>query len=95
MSKDREIPLKAQIIFKLVRRRQWGGKHSAIDELKKGFPPNTHNEIQSIADDLISKNMLLVKKAFYGTHVSLNSKKAKEIKELITKHYGEIAKPYL
>ena len=95
MAKEVEIPLKAQILFKLVRRRQWGGKHSAIDDLKKGFPQNTHNEIQSIAEELIVENLVLVKKAFYGTHVSLNPKKSKEIKELIRKHYGEIAKPYL
>ncbi len=90
-----KIPLKAQIVFKLVRRRQWSGKHSAIDDLKKGFPPNTHNEIQSIAEELINENFFLVKTAFYGTHISLNPKKSKEIKELIIKNYGEIAKPYL
>lgn len=95
MAKELGIPLKAQILFKLVRRRQWGGKHSAIEDLKKGFPPNAHNEIQSIAEELINENLVLVKKAFYGTHVSLNPKKSKEIKALVTKHYGEIAKPYL
>ncbi|MCR4335243.1 MAG: hypothetical protein NUV57_01765 [archaeon] len=95
MTKSSGITLKAQILFKLVRRRQWGGKHSAIDDLKKGFPPNTHAEIQSVTDELISENMLLVKKAFYGTHVSLNPKMSKEIKEFIANLYGEIAKPYL
>ncbi|MBU2100190.1 hypothetical protein KKG83_06880 [Candidatus Micrarchaeota archaeon] len=95
MAEESEIPLKAQLIFKLVRRRQWGGKHSAIEDLKKGFPPNAHNEIQSIAEELIRENFFLVKKAFYGTHISLNPKKSKEIKELLIKHYREIAKPYL
>lgn len=95
MSKGLEIPLSAEILFKLVRRRQWGVKHSALDDLKKGFPSRIHDEIQSTALELISKNMLLVKKSFYGTHVSLNPKKSNEIKEMITKHYGEIAKPYL
>jgi len=75
--------LRAKLLRKLNNHNYYGGKHTAFDNLHKGFKKFEHNKIQKIAKQLIKENYLLEKKAFYGLHVSLNPKFAKEIKEEI------------
>lgn len=75
--------LRAKLLRKLDQHRIYGGKHTAFDNLHKGFKKSEHNKVKMIAKDLIKENYLLEKKAFYGLHISLNPKKAKEIKEEI------------
>ena len=75
--------LRARLLRKLDQHRIYGGKHTAFDNLSKGFKKSDHNKIKKIAKNLINENYLLEKKAFYGLHVSLNPKKSKEIKEEI------------
>lgn len=80
--------LKAKILFKLARRRNWGGSHTAFDNIKKGFKPKNHAEVMKIAEQLIKENYLFRKPTGYGLHVSLNHEKAKEIKQFIFDFLG-------
>jgi len=80
--------IKAKILFKLARRRNWGNSHTAFDNLKKGFKPNEHNAVKEAADELIKQNFLFKKPTGYGLHVSLNHEKAKEIKQKISELLG-------
>ena len=75
--------IKAKILFKLARRRNWGNSHTAFDNLKKGFKPRYHNIVKKAAEELIKDNFIFKKPTGYGLHVSLNHEKAKEIKEII------------
>ena len=75
--------LRAKLLRKLNNHNYYGGKHTAFDNLHKGFRKSEYNRIKTIAKQLIQENYLLEKKAFYGLHVSLNPKFAKEIKEEI------------
>ena len=80
--------VKAKLLFKLARRRNWGNSHTAFDDLKKGFKPTDHKTVKKVADELIKENFIFKKPTSYGLHVSLNHEKAKEIKEIISKLLG-------
>ena len=82
--------VRAKILFKLARRRNWGASHTAFDNLKKGFKPHEQGTVKKIAEDLIKENLLLRKPTQYGLHVSLNHNKAKEIKKIIKDFFGSI-----
>jgi hypothetical protein len=84
---DLEI-VKAKILFKLARRRNWGNSHTAFDNLKKGFKPHEHETVKEAAEELIKQNFLFKKPTNYGLHVSLNHEKAKEIKQKISELLG-------
>jgi len=75
--------IKAKILFKLARRRNWGNSHTAFDDLKKGFKQNDRKAVKKLAQELIKENFLFKKSTSYGLHVSLNHEKAKEIKNII------------
>lgn len=80
--------VKAKVLFKLARRRNWGGSHTAFDNLKKGFKPNDHGTVKEAAEELIKENFLFKKPTGYGLHVSLNPEKAAEIKAKIRELLG-------
>ncbi|MBI4044117.1 MAG: hypothetical protein HY392_00220 [Candidatus Diapherotrites archaeon] len=80
--------VKAKILLKLARRRNWGGSHTAFDNLKKGFKPRDHEFVGRAADGLIRENFLFKKPTGYGLHVSLNHEKAHEIKAKIKELLG-------
>jgi len=89
MDNAREL-VRAKILFKLARRRNWGNSHTAFNNLKKGFKPHEHMAVKIIAKGLIKENLLLEKQTHYGLHVSLNHNKTKEIKKIINDFFGEI-----
>lgn len=85
---DKRNLVKAKILFRLARRRNWGNSHTAFDNLKKGFKPKDYALVKEIAEDLIKENFLFKKPTGYGLHVSLNHKKAFEIKEIVFDFIG-------
>ena len=85
---DKYFLVRAQFLFKLARKRKWGGSHTAFDNLKKGFKPRDHALVKKIALDLIRENLLFRKPTSYGLHVSLNHEKAREIKQIISEMLG-------
>lgn len=80
--------VKARLLFKLARRRKWGGSHMAFDNLKNGFKPKEHQMVQQAAEELIRENFLFRKPTSYELHVSLNHEKAQEIKQKILELLG-------
>jgi len=85
---DKYNLVKAKLLFKLARRRNWGNSHTAFDNLKKGFKPKDHVLVKEVADDLIKENFLFKKPTGYGLHVSLNHQKVFEIKKTIFDFLG-------
>lgn len=78
-----ELTLKKTILRKLVFLNKWGGSHTSIDNLPKGFPGHVRGEVKDAAKQLIKENLLLSKPTSYGVEVSLNPDKKKEIEELV------------
>ena len=70
------------LLRKLVYLGKWGGNHTSMDNLPKGFPKHLRGEIKEMAKELIKKEMLISKPTSYGVEISLNPKKKKEIEEL-------------
>ncbi len=73
--------IKKTILKKMVIHRYWGGKHTAYDNLQKGFEPHLIKEVKKVADELIKAGIIIPKPTSYGLHVSLNPR----MKELIEK----------
>lgn len=70
------------LLRKLVYLGKWGGSHTSIDSLPKGFPKHLRGNVKIVAKELIKKEILLSKPTSYGIEVSLNPEKKKEIEEL-------------
>lgn len=69
------------ILRKLVYLGKWGGSHTSIDNVPKGFPKEIRGRVKEIARELIKRGLLLPKPTSYGLEVSLNPEKKKEIEE--------------
>lgn len=82
-----EGKLKAWILYKLIRRRCWGGKHTAFDNLPKGKPKHLAKKIKKSGEELIRMGLLLQKPTSYGLQISLNPKFREEIIKTIADHY--------
>ena len=82
---DEKLIIKKFIIRKLYRKRMWLHKHTNIHNLPKGLSNELRvsREIKNVIDELLKEQILLSKPTHYGLEVSLNSKKIKEIEELI------------
>ncbi|OGI15660.1 hypothetical protein A3K63_04480 [Candidatus Micrarchaeota archaeon RBG_16_49_10] len=79
--------IKAWILFKLLRHRYWGEKHTSFDNLPKGKPSHLAKQIRNVGKELIKDDLLLSKPAHYGQEISLNPKKKEEIEKIISKYY--------
>jgi hypothetical protein len=78
-----EEKIKATLLYHLRRKKVIGGKHTAFDTLRRGFPSHLGKDIKKIADELIKKGLIITKPAPYGLQVSLNKEKLKEIEKFI------------
>ena len=81
--------IKRIIIESLITPPRWGGKHTELRNVKKGFPSNitSSNKGRKLIDraikELINEGFLLCKKSTHELHVSLNPRMKKEIMEFI------------
>jgi hypothetical protein len=74
--------LKAAVLRKMLMHRWIGGKHTAIDNIPKGFPPYIRNDISRVTEDLIREGFIVRKPTSYGEHVYLNPKRVYEAKKI-------------
>lgn len=75
--------IRKRLLYKLVRHDLWGGKHTAYDNLPKGFPKDLWKEVKKEADNLIREGFIVQKPTGYGLHVSLNMKMKPEIEKIL------------
>jgi len=87
MENDLEC-LKARILYKLARRRMWGGKHTDIAHLHTGVPSHFRKESKRAANELIKEGLIIQKRTEYGLHVSLNPRKKTEIESIIREYFA-------
>ena len=88
MDTTKDEYIKAKLLFKLARRRNWGASHTAFDDLGKGFKPHEHENVKEAAEELIKENLLLKKPTGYGLQVSLNPSKREEIIKIIHEFFN-------
>jgi len=93
MISDEEIV--AAILLKLYKRGNWGGSHTAFDNLKKGFKQQElgkegFKRIDKIGKDLIKGGLMVAKPTHYGLQVSLNPREHQRIIPLIRKIFPEV-----
>ncbi len=71
------------ILHKLLRHGYVGAKHTALENVSKGFPRHMCKELMKTAEKLIKKGFIVLKPTGYGTQVSLNPLKMAEIERII------------
>jgi hypothetical protein len=89
LKKRDSMTIKAVVLKKLRRRDNWGGSHTAFDDLPRGFPKDIRGSVKDGAEDLIKEGLLLDKTTSYGRHVSLNPQRKSEIDKIIKEVLGE------
>ena len=75
--------LKGFIVKKLFHHSYIGGRHTDIENLKKGLPGYVKGDIKKAAAELIKEEVLMPKQTSYGLHVSLNLRKREEIEKYL------------
>ena len=90
MFSDEEVEVR--IFLKLDKRGKWGGAHTSMDIIKKGWNIRDLGKeglkrVDKITKDLIRKGFILSKPTSYGLEVSLNHKFSQEIITIIRKYF--------
>lgn len=75
--------LKGFIVKKLFHHGYIGGRHTDIENLKKGLAGHVKGDVKEAAKELINEEILIPKATSYGLHVSLNSRKRGEIEKYL------------
>ena len=84
---DGEDPDAARRIARRILQRldgmgKWGGYHTAFDHLARGFAGNDRALAFEVGEELVSAGLLSEKPSVGQRHVSLNPRKAGEIRNL-------------
>ena len=69
------------LLMKLLEHGYIGGRHTAIENLAKGFPKHDRGSIAKVVKELIKDGLIVPKPTSYGLHVSLNAARMREIEE--------------
>ena len=88
MKFDSESKIRATLLYHLRRKKVIGRVHTPFDTLKRGFPSHLGKDIEKTAKELIRQGYLIIKPTGYGSQVSLNKERLKEIEEFIKQILG-------
>lgn len=85
--------IRAKLLFALARKRKWGESHTAYENMFRQFKSESLGKAglkyaKNIAEDLMREGFVLKKPTHYGLQISLNPKKADEIKMIIKTQLG-------
>jgi len=86
--------IKAMILFKLHKRGNWGGSHTAFENLKKGFKDSDLGKgglkrVEKMARELIRAGLITPKPTSYGLQVSLNPRQNDAVIAFIKRYIPE------
>ena len=71
--------IKGFIVKKMFHHGYIGGRHTDIENLKKGLPTHFKGDIKKGIKELVKEEIIILKTTSYGLHVSLNPRKINEI----------------
>jgi len=85
--------IRARLLLALARRRNWGESHTAYEHLFRHFKSAAIGRegikrAEKVADGLVKDGLILKKPTHYGLQVSLNPRRAQEIKNTIKEKLG-------
>jgi hypothetical protein len=72
-----------RILQRLDGMGKWGGYHTAFDHLARGFAGNERALAFEVGEELVAAGLLAEKPSVGQRHVSLNPRRAGEIRRLI------------
>ncbi len=72
-----------RILQRLDGMGKWGGYHTAFDHLARGFAGNERALAYELGEELLAAGLLVQKPSVGQRHVSLNSRRAGDIRRLI------------
>jgi len=72
------------IIRKLYRLDYWGGRHTSIDNLQKGFKGHIKGLVKKETKELIKQGLILCKPKPDSLHVFLNPRRGNEIRRIVS-----------
>jgi hypothetical protein len=75
--------LKGFIVKKLFHHGYIGGRHTDIENLKKGLPGHFKGDVKEAVGELVKEGILMQKPTSYGLHVSLDPRKKGEIESYL------------
>ena len=75
--------LKKAVLRKMYVDKIIGGRHTAIENLKKGFPSHVRGNVDDEVKELIKDGFILPKMTSYGLQVSLNPRMIPEIERIL------------
>jgi len=82
MSEEHE-QVKFKILWHLYTHGYFGKRHTPIESLKRGLPSHLKGEAIKVARDLIREGLLTAKRTAHGLDVSINPRRAGEVKKLL------------
>lgn len=90
-----EEQIKATILFKLHKRGNREGSHTAFDSLKKGWKDEDFGKhgvklVDMMAKELIRQELVVRKPTHYGMQVSLDPRKVEEIIALMKRFFPAV-----
>ena len=75
-----DVFLRKKLLWRMLRHRWIGGKHTDIRNLRKGFTRSRYGEVDAEIRRLATERLLSLKPTFYGLHVSLDPARLGEVK---------------
>jgi hypothetical protein len=87
--------IKATILFKLHKRGNWGGSHTAFENLKKGWKEadlgkQSLKRVEKLTRELIRQGLIIPKPTHYGLQVSLNPRQNDTIITVMRRFFPEV-----
>jgi len=83
ITKREREQLKFKILWHLYTHGYFGKRHTPIESLKRGLPSHLKGEAEPVARDLIRDGWLVAKKTAHGSDVSINPRKAGDVKRFL------------
>jgi len=84
-----EEELKAHILYKLSRKRRWGGKHTELIHVRSAMPKGHEHLAEKLARELADEGFLTWLMKTGQIHVSLQPGRKAEILALVEKYFGK------
>ncbi len=75
--------IRQRILRKMVRHNWWGGKHTAFDNIPKGFPKELWKDVKNELEQLVREGFVVKKPTGYALHVSLNVGMSVDIEKIL------------
>lgn len=75
--------LQKTILRKMYFDKVIGGRHTAVENLRKGFPSHVRGDVDREVKALIREGLILPKTTSYGLQVSLNPRMIPEIERIL------------